>query len=129
MGLRVLCSVTAASVAEAEAGEPLSRARTYLASRKAYYVSRDASRRELLHVADRIRRPFDGLFLRCKMTALSRGGTPILSFHFLVRRSDTERFRDAFRRLQQQAIEKLLLTGPWPPYSFAALDSASLLRM
>jgi hypothetical protein len=129
MGLRVLCSVTAASGAEAGTGEPLSRIGTYLASRKAYYASRDARRREFLHVADRIQRPFDGLFLKCKMTTLSYADTPILSFQFLVRRSETERFRDAFRRLQQQAIEKLLLTGPWPPYSFAALDSASPLRM
>jgi hypothetical protein len=128
MGLRVLCSVSAASTAEADAGESPSRPRTYLAMRKAYYASQDAGRLELLHVAERMQRPFDGLFLRCKMTPLSYGETPILSFQFLVRRSDTERFRDAFRRLQQQAVEKLLLTGPWPPYSFTALDSASLLR-
>ncbi|MGD1000299.1 MAG: GvpL/GvpF family gas vesicle protein [Candidatus Brocadiia bacterium] len=129
MGLRVLCRVTAASAAEAGAGEPVSRTRAYLASRKAYYAGQDAKRRELLQAADRMQRPFDGLFLKCKMTPLSYGDTPILSFQFLVRRSDTERFRDAFRRLQQQTIEKLLLTGPWPPYSFAALDSAPLLRV
>ena len=129
MGLRVLCSVTAASAAEADAGERFSRTQGYLASRKAYYASLDARRRELLHVAERMQRPFDGLFLKCKMTPLSYGDTPTLSFQFLVRRSDTERFRDAFRRLQQQAIEKLLLTGPWPPYSFATLDSTSLLRV
>lgn len=129
MGLRVLCSVTAASGAEAEAGGPLSRPRSYLSSRKAYYASQDARRRELLHVAERMQRPFDGLFLKCKTTAPSYGDTPILSLQFLVRRSDTERFRDAFRRLQRQAVEKLLLTGPWPPYSFAALDRVSLLRV
>jgi hypothetical protein len=129
MGLRVLCSVTAASTAEAGAGEPPSRTRAYLASRKTYYAGQDAGRRELLHVAERMQRPFDGLFHKCRMTPLSCGDTPILSLQFLVRRSDTERFRDAFRRLQQQAPEKLLLTGPWPPYNFATLDSASLLRV
>jgi hypothetical protein len=129
MGLRVLYSATAASAAEADAREPSSRPQDYMASRKAYYAGQDAERRELLRVAERMQRPFDGLFLKCKMTPFSYGDTPILSFQFLVRRSDTERFRDAFRRLQQQAIEKLLLTGPWPPYSFATLDSASLLRV
>lgn len=128
MGLRVLCSVPAAP-SPARAAEPLSGPRAYLASRKVYYASQDAERRALLHVAGRMQRPFDGLFGKCKMTPLSSDGTPILSLQFLVRRSDTERFRDAFRRLQQHTPEKILLTGPWPPYHFATLDSASLLRV
>ena len=44
----------------------------------------------------------------------------LLSLDFLVRRDKLACFRQAFSRLQQGGAEKMLLTGPWPPYSFAS---------
>ena len=41
-----------------------------------------------------------------------------LGFGFLVRRSDLSRFHEAFQSFKAKSNDRLLLTGPWPPYSF-----------
>jgi hypothetical protein len=44
-----------------------------------------------------------------------------VSLYFLTPRSCVERFREQVRRIHFPSGAKLLLSGPWPPYNFAAL--------
>ena len=67
-----------------------------------------------------------GLFVRslCEGPAASRGteqvGGLLLSMYFLVPRPRVPAFQRAFAEFSLQQDAKLMLSGPWPPYSFAA---------
>lgn len=92
----------------------------YLAGRNQWYRQRDRDRRCAEAIAERCRTTFAGLYERCEHDDSATPG-PIQSLSFLVRRQHQARFHAAFRELQQASAEKLLLTGPWPPYHFVAL--------
>jgi hypothetical protein len=124
MGVRVICrAMTASPLCAQAAPAALSPARAYLAARQSRYAARDAARREVSQLAERIEGAFRGLFAKCKTESFFLRDHPVLSLNFLVRRGETERFRDAFRRLERRAPEKFLLTGPWPPYNFASCEN------
>ncbi len=123
MGVRAICRATAVSPPGAPAAQgELSPARAYLAARQRQYAARDAVCQEAAQLAERIEHAFEGLFTKHRMESFFFQNDPILSLHFLVRREETKRFRDAFRRLERIAPEKLMLTGPWPPYNFASAE-------
>lgn len=75
---------------------------------------------------ERCRAALAGLFVK----SLSEGPNPLsgqgdqacrlLSFYFLVPRAKLEAFGQAFAILHRQESARLLLSGPWPPYNFAA---------
>ncbi|MFO8011813.1 MAG: GvpL/GvpF family gas vesicle protein, partial [Phycisphaerae bacterium] len=46
----------------------------------------------------------------------------LVSASFLVRRRHVAAFRETFRRFQATSSVPALLSGPWPPYSFAGLE-------
>jgi hypothetical protein len=98
----------------------------YLAKRKAWYADQDHQWNEAAAAARRMEKAFDGLFLRCVTEPLRPGREQLLTLHFLVQRKDQEAFRREFRRLEKSAPERLLLTGPWPPYSFTSCPQATL---
>ena len=125
----------------------------YLAKRKAWYVDQDHQWNEAAAAARRMEKAFDGLFLRCvteppplrslgasqdthrqgfpASEALAKeaphpGREQLLTLHFLVQRKDQEPFRREFRRLEKGSSERLLLTGPWPPYNFTSSPQATL---
>ena len=124
MGVRAICrAMTAPPPCASAAQAALSPARAYLAARQSHYAARDAACKEVSQLAGRIERAFQGLFAKRKTESLFLRDHHVLSLHFLVRRGETERFRGAFRRLEQRAPEKLLLTGPWPPYNFASCEN------
>ena len=124
MGVRAIyAAITAPPPCAKAARAGLSPAQAYLAERQSHYAARDAAAREFSQLSERIERAFEGLFARCKTESSFVRDHHVVSFHFLVRRVETERFRDVFRRLEQRAPEKLLLTGPWPPYNFASCEN------
>ncbi len=49
-------------------------------------------------------------------------GGHLVSVHFLVREVEVAAFRRAFEAFRSGEGTPLLLTGPWPPYNFAAPD-------
>jgi hypothetical protein len=128
MGLRVLldeedlaalpCRSVAAT--DAFALSPIHLGTSYLAERRACYTAKDSRRQQAAGASDRFRRIFAGLFAKCEAEPLFTASGTLLALHFLVRREDEEGFRAAFRRFQQDSPHKVLLTGPWPPYHFAA---------
>jgi hypothetical protein len=50
----------------------------------------------------------------------------VLTAAYLLPRAAVEQFRSALQALEAQHREAtLVLTGPWPPYSFALLEAAA----
>jgi len=124
MGVRAICrGMTASPPCAMAAQDELSPARAYLAARQSHYAARDAADKEVSQLAERMQQDFEGLFIKSRTESFFLRDHHILSLHFLVRRDETERFREAFRRLEQNAPEKLLLTGPWPPYNFTSCEN------
>ena len=94
----------------------------YLAARKCYYMTQDRLPRQGTEFIEDIRDAFRGLYVKCKTEASPVANpifrAPIMSLEFLVKRKNVNAFRQAFRMLNKRNRAKLLLSGPWPPYSF-----------
>lgn len=98
----------------------------YLGARLGHYT--DMQRRNSIgaNMADRCQRALSGLFEKCVSEGPSPLGRPdeaanlLLSLYFLVPKKKIAAFRRAFVLFHQQETAKLLLTGPWAPYNFAA---------
>jgi len=111
MGVRALLLEAAAPAAPARSGA-LSGA-AYLAARKtelAFAIRGD-------RVAQMVRDAMAGCFRECFVQVGSSDRRPIVSLYFLVERGRLDAFRQAFGRIAA-ADAALMLSGPWPPYSF-----------
>ncbi len=93
--------------------------RAYLAARAARYAREETTDRALAAVTERLRGALEGLAERVET---DRGGADrgLSSLFFLVKRGAVESFRRAFQRIERAEAARLLLSGPWPPYDFAA---------
>lgn len=107
---------------------------TYLFGRQARLAETERQTRAAEEVAERWRNAMAGLYVAClaepRRVSLSTfpgaGATDkpsenpaMLSLTFLVRREDVAVFRGTFRERDRDNSVKLLLSGPWPPFSFA----------
>ena len=118
MGLRVLPADSRAPRDRGRTAPPLS-GKAYLAGQRVHYQCKDVLREKGDAMTERIRRAFEGLYVKHHAERSLPGEAPLLSLYFLIRRADQERFRKAFGQLQEKSTERMLLTGPWPPYNFA----------
>lgn len=123
MGLRLLLDVSAARPPDPPQSQPdtlQDRPGTaYLASLRARIEGENARTAEATRAADAIREALAGLSRRSAVERPGPGRERLLSLSFLVPRSRLKDFSLAVRALEGRAPGKLLLTGPWPPYSFA----------
>ena len=119
MGLRILLENRPhlACVQPAYAA-PGGTGREFLEGRRAHYAAEECDEALAAQAAAEARGALDGLAVKCREDRSSAADGRLLSLFFLVRRKDVERFREAFRQLQQETSAKMLLTGPWPPYNF-----------
>lgn len=118
MGVRVLLEGAEGRVPVAEfSSHPPGTA--YLAGRKAVYAEKDRRAHDEGRVVERCREVFAGLFVKCRAERPS-SRTPDVALYFLVKRGAVDSFRRAFRRISRTESARLLLSGPWPPYNFAA---------
>jgi len=109
--------------------------RAYLELRKAQYAEKDRAAEREAALIERLRDAFAGLYTRCvsgQSFAWVPAGArePLLQRHdeqkalrvlpldFLTRRESEEAFRKTFHRVSQEGPVKLLMSGPWPPYTF-----------
>jgi len=90
--------------------------RAYLQRLRACYDGRERDRAQADALIEMAKQAFAGLFRKCDAEHSVEGR--LLSLHFLTHRDKTEAFRASFRGLQEARTEKMLLTGPWPPYNF-----------
>lgn len=128
-GLRILCcgaeplkeepDLSTEGGGVSETAEP---GRSYLNDLRKRYARLDAQRHAEEQTATNYRKSFEGLYVRCQPAAAGECWTASLSF--LVRRSNQPCFHQRFRALEAASSDKLLLTGPWPPYHFVALAGA-----
>ena len=128
MGLRILLEnrphLACAQPACAAPRQSVRAGREFLEGRRAHYAAEEcdeAPASPLGGAAAEARGALEGLAVKCREERSGAPASPlgrVLSLFFLVRRENVERFREAFRQLQQETSAKMLLTGPWPPYNF-----------
>jgi hypothetical protein len=128
MGLRILLEnrphLACAQPACAAPRQSVRAGREFLEGRRAHYAAEEcdeAPASPLGGAAAEARGALEGLAVKCREERSGAPASPlgrVLSLFFLVRRENVERFREAFRQLQQETSVKMLLTGPWPPYNF-----------
>jgi hypothetical protein len=122
--------------------------RAYLAARKEHYAQEECITEAKNEIAEQFRAALAGLFVKCKVETapiLNRqsatktaDNSPIpnqqsqiadlqssmLSLYFLVPKKSIDPFRRVFRHMRRRMeTTKLLLSGPWPPYSFVLPDN------
>jgi hypothetical protein len=120
MSLRVLLEEEAPEAPRAlkKVPDTFSSGRAYLADRRNHYAALDATQEQAGAAADGLRRAFEGLFVRSEVEPSRGQASHLLSLYFLVSRERVGAFREAFRELRRRRPERMLLTGPWPPYNF-----------
>ncbi len=107
----------------------------YILRRRTHYLNQDNARELDEGRVGRFRAAFAGLFVSCRPEEWRVGEPSRVSgrvrrypaLHFLVRRENLERFRQAFRRMEEVESDPVLLTGPWVPYNFVNLPQGGLL--
>ena len=100
--------------------------RDYLARRGAYYAAKDGADRQAADIAALARAAFEGLFSEVRLEPPSAGRMGVLSLCFLIRREGLAAFHAAFAQFEAQCRQRVMLTGPWPPYSFAGPEDAQV---
>lgn len=135
-GIRALpCDDSLSHDVEASSPHPVTRERhssspglAYLAARKLHHARQEQFARQGSMVIEKIREPFAGLYVKCKVeNQTPRIGnftlfTSLLSLYFLVPRESVEAFRKRFYSISVRKSPKLLLSGPWPPFNFVEPD-------
>ena len=103
-----------------EATLPHRSGASYLLNRVDRYRRADLQKDAFERLTQRIQDALAGLYVQSVATRDVVRQNGLWSWHFLVRRQDIERFREACGTLQTTLSHPLLLTGPWPPYNFVA---------
>lgn len=107
----------------------------YLAVRKAHYHDEETINRETMALIEDYRKVFAGLFVKLKKEGPSRGRTRtavhktlLFSLYFLVPKKSVKAFRRVFQGLPDKEGQKILLSGPWPPYNFVDSGRSGVCR-
>jgi len=139
IGIRALtgCGGPLSHDSEASSPHPIARdghssspGLVYLAAQKLHHAEKEEFARQGLRAIEKIREPFAGLYVKCKVeNQTPRIGnltlfTPLLSLYFLVPMQSVDAFRKRFYSISVQKSPKLLLSGPWPPFNFVEPDHA-----
>ncbi len=107
-GIRVLAGKPA-SVPAAGSGA------AWLAARRRHYLSLDRSTAGCDSVSAQLKAELNGMFRSTRQDVA--GG--MLSIYFLVPRPQADAFLERARQVRLSGA-RVLLSGPWPPYNFAA---------
>ncbi|MCX4028905.1 GvpL/GvpF family gas vesicle protein [Endozoicomonas sp. SM1973] len=91
----------------------------YLQSRRSYY-NETTNNAELNTFIESINDAFQGLYHQCQWEVKTQTGQQVLSIYYLVAKKVIKPFDIAFQQLLSKSsdCQKLLLSGPWPPYNF-----------
>jgi hypothetical protein len=97
---------------------------SFLKSRRAFYSVAAWSKDQQNEFGDLCARQFQGLFVNFKSEVSplpevqNRKGLTMISLYFLVRKDLVHKFRSRFQELKPIISDKIMLSGPWPPYNF-----------
>ncbi len=119
MGLRVLLQPPSAEVSPPMVGATSDRPGTaYLAALRHRAAGSEALAREAALLSGFIRETLAGVCRRSVVELPGVGRERLLSFGFLVPRTEMDAFLALVKTLDHEVKGRVLLTGPWPPYSF-----------
>jgi hypothetical protein len=93
----------------------------YLEAAKARRAASGALEEQAARVTDQLLEALAGIFRQATVEDPRPGRERLVSLACLVPRSGVDIFRRTIERLRPRTPGKLLLSGPWPPYSFADL--------
>ena len=96
---------------------------SYLRARRQHFEQQDEQKEAFGQTVRRLETGLAGLFVKSVAEQHSAMPAGCSSLHFLVPRARCDDFRRAWGELATVLPEKLLLTGPWPPYNFADYKS------
>jgi len=116
MGIRVLCPARP----RVSPGSSLSPGAAYLASVRKRYSSGGSLAPEEAELADRFGDLLSGCYTEQRREISPADQGRLLSLYFLTPKTGVEQFRNQARLISPPAGTKLLFSGPWPPYNFAA---------
>jgi hypothetical protein len=117
MGIRVLCDNTVAPSRDSgSAATCRDNGCSFLLKRKNHYQQMDEATEAQKEFIRHFQDSFSGLYKDCVVEQRLR----LLSLYFLVPKSSVDGFQATFHRIKAGVVEKLLLSGPWPPYNFVA---------
>ena len=116
MGIRVLCPARSRILPES----PLAPGAAYLVSLRKRHGGGNSMAPEEVQLADWIGGPLWGCYTEQRREISPADQGRLLSLYFLTPKSGVENFRSQARRICPPASIKLLFSGPWPPYNFAA---------
>lgn len=94
------------------------RGASYLLERQAGYAHRDRHAEARQGIRGSLEQALAGLFVKSAADQGSTSQHRFSSLYFLVPRPACARFRAVYDDLERARPERLLLTGPWPPYNF-----------
>ncbi|MCB2263636.1 MAG: GvpL/GvpF family gas vesicle protein [Candidatus Thiosymbion ectosymbiont of Robbea hypermnestra] len=121
MGIRFLATGTPSTPEAGSRRSPTSPGRAFLEQRRARYGMDAAMPGRQRRIEDICRESFAGLFREITSeTAQGADAQVMIHLHFLIPRELVARFRQTYTDLQPPAGLRTLLTGPWPPFNFAA---------
>ena len=89
----------------------------FLATRKTHYIQVDQASRRYTQAATYYGEVFSASCLRHIFEADEEKS--LLSLYFLIPERQVERFRETFHSIKRGVGERILMSGPWPPYNFA----------
>jgi len=90
----------------------------YLAAKRQRYLGLDRAALHVRLLVEEFWGSLAGLYVRRKVEFPDSNRRRLLSLYFLVPRASVESFRQAAHHFHPKEPVKLLLSGPWPPYSF-----------
>lgn len=119
MGIRIL--LPGRSEKPLQGNQPVT-GHDYLTARRAHYgLSAELSRQHKM-LLDRYNQAFSGLYSTFRTEAGEQGGYDVVSLYYLIPERAVVPFRAAFAQVAAAEGAKALISGPWPPYSFATPD-------
>ncbi len=119
MGVRVLPSTVEDSYNTPNcqmASVPSGKA--YLLAKQQQLTAREQRRHQASEIGSALQRACTSATVYFRADEVPADARAPFGFGFLVRRSDLSRFHEAFQSFKAKSKDRLLLTGPWPPYSF-----------
>jgi len=127
MGIRFLLSDGQLKPENISRHPPSSRGRAFLEQRQARYGIDAAGQAQQRRIEETCRTSFAGLFHDIRSETAQVPGADsqaMILVSFLIPRTLVEKFRRTYADLRPFEGERMLLTGPWPPFNFSALDQS-----
>jgi hypothetical protein len=116
MGIRIKLSEPVAAAAPAA---PVTDGGGYLARRQAHYRRQEEHAQQHQALLTCYIQAFAGLYRQHRTETATRDGGVVLSLFFLVPKDQATSFRETFQRVVEPEGATTLISGPWPPYTFA----------